>query len=222
MAAFCVDKRGGDRRAFAFIPLRKRSGQKRSRDGEPLCGVAPNRAEPRRNTERLDALDNNAHVHRMTKAADPAQKIYSAADVARLQEREPRHQLRQAVLFRVDDRLAVLWCEQATSPVDLVAAHLLKAMEADISLAGQPVRLAGHAGIAVLGAEPVGSSAASTRRMVAVFFLAFMYGVRFDGVAEGYESNRYLHTERFGDAHAGCDAGEPHNQGTGHLLAGWD
>ena len=81
MAAFCVDKRGGDRRAFAFIPLRKRSGQKRSRDAEPLCGVAPNRAEPRRNTERLDALDNNAHVHRMAKAADPAQKIYSAAVV---------------------------------------------------------------------------------------------------------------------------------------------
>ncbi len=73
--------------------------------------------------------------------------------------REPRHQLSHAVLFRLDGHLAVLWCERAALPADQVAVHLLKAMEGDISLAGQNIRLAGRAGIAMLGAEPLGSAA---------------------------------------------------------------
>jgi EAL domain-containing protein (putative c-di-GMP-specific phosphodiesterase class I)/GGDEF domain-containing protein len=110
------------------------------------------------------AIDDLELVKRTLGHAAADSAIVASARRLQAAMREPRHQLRQAVLFRVDDRLAVLWCEQATSPADLVAAHLLKAMEADISLAGQYVRLAGHAGIAVLGAEPVGSSAAEDPR----------------------------------------------------------
>jgi predicted signal transduction protein with EAL and GGDEF domain len=90
-------------------------------------------------------------------AADSA--IVGSARRLQAALREPRHQLSHAVLFRVDDRLAVLWCERAVLPADQVAAHLLKAMEGDISLAGQNIRLAGRAGIAMLGAEPIGSAA---------------------------------------------------------------
>ncbi len=83
------------------------------------------------------------------------------ASARRLQAalREPRLQLTRAVLFRIDDRLALLWCEQPTSPADLVAAHLLKALQTNLVLAGQSVGLSGHAGIAMLDAEPAGSSA---------------------------------------------------------------
>ena len=69
--------------------------------------------------------------------------------------REPRHQLNHAALFRVDDRLAVLWCERAASSAEQIASHLLKAMETDLALAGQSVRLAGHAGIAILQRDAI-------------------------------------------------------------------
>lgn len=84
---------------------------------------------------------------------------HGAADVAivaaarRLQAalRGPHYQLRDPVLYRIDDQLAILWCEHVASPADRVAAHLLRGMETDICLGDQNVRLGGHAGIAVLG-----------------------------------------------------------------------
>jgi predicted signal transduction protein with EAL and GGDEF domain len=105
------------------------------------------------------AIDDLDLIKRTLGHAAADQAIVASARRLQASLREPRLQLGHAVLFRIDDRLAVLWCEQATSPADLVAAHLLKVMETDVSLAGQLVRLAGRAGIAALGAEPVGSTA---------------------------------------------------------------
>jgi predicted signal transduction protein with EAL and GGDEF domain len=107
------------------------------------------------------AIDDLELVKRTLGHAAADSAIVASARRLQAAMREPRIELRHAVLFRVDDRLAVLWCEQATSPADLVAAHLLKAIHTNIVLAGQNVRLSGHAGIAMLDAEPVGSSAAS-------------------------------------------------------------
>lgn len=105
------------------------------------------------------AIDDLELVRRTLGHAAADGAIVASARRLQAAMREPRLQLRHAVLFRVDDRLAVLWCENAASPADLVAAHFLKAMKVDIPLAGQNLRLAGHAGIAVLGAEPAASSA---------------------------------------------------------------
>jgi predicted signal transduction protein with EAL and GGDEF domain len=69
--------------------------------------------------------------------------------------RDPRHQLEHALLFRIDDRLAVLWYEHTTARVDLVATHLIKSLELDVPLAGQKIRLAAHAGVTGFGGTPV-------------------------------------------------------------------
>jgi predicted signal transduction protein with EAL and GGDEF domain len=107
------------------------------------------------------AIDDLELVKRTLGHAAADSAIVASARRLQAAMREPRLQLRHAVLFRIDDRLALLWCERANSPADLVAAHLLKVLRANIVLAGQNVRLSGHVGIAILDAVPVGSSAAS-------------------------------------------------------------
>ena len=107
------------------------------------------------------AIDDLELLKRTLGHASADSAIVATARRLQAALREPRHELRHAVLFRIDDRLAVLWCEHANSSADLVAAHLLKAVQTNIVLAGQNVRLSGHVGIAMLDAEPVGPSAAS-------------------------------------------------------------
>lgn len=105
------------------------------------------------------AIDDLELVKRTLGHAAADSAIVASARRLQAALREPRHELRHAVLFRIDDRLAVLWCEHANSPADLVATHLLNALHTHIVLAGQSVRLSGHVGIAILDAEPVGSTA---------------------------------------------------------------
>jgi predicted signal transduction protein with EAL and GGDEF domain len=102
------------------------------------------------------AIDDLDLVKRTLGHAAAESAIVAAARRLQAALREPRLQLMHAVLFRIEDRLALLWCEHAISPADLVAAHLLKALQANLVVAGRDVRLCGHAGIAVLGAEPDG------------------------------------------------------------------
>jgi predicted signal transduction protein with EAL and GGDEF domain len=85
---------------------------------------------------------------------------FFVAAAGRLQAaiRDPRHPLQHAVLFRVDNKFALLWSEQSQSPPVPVAEHLLKALEVEVSVAGQRLRLSGHAGIASIGAEPGAAS----------------------------------------------------------------
>lgn len=106
------------------------------------------------------AVDDLELVRRTHGHAAADQAIVAVSQRLKSAMRDSCLQLRHAVLFRIDDRLVLLWCEQATSVADRVAAHMLKAMEVDILLAGQSLRLAGHAGIATLGTELLGSSAA--------------------------------------------------------------
>ena len=73
--------------------------------------------------------------------------------------RDPRQQLEHALIFRIDDRLAILWYEHTTARVDLIAAHLIKSLELDVPLAGQKIRLAAHAGIAGFGGTTVDAAA---------------------------------------------------------------
>jgi predicted signal transduction protein with EAL and GGDEF domain len=75
--------------------------------------------------------------------------------------RDPRYPLADARLFRIDDRLALLWFEHTTARADLVATHLLKAMAVDVSLGGEKVRLSGRAGVAELGGDAVDSDPAT-------------------------------------------------------------
>lgn len=107
------------------------------------------------------AIDDLELVRRTLGHAAADSAIVASARRLQAAMREPRLQLRHAVLFRIDDRLALLWCEHANSPADLVATHLLEVLRTDIVLAGQNVRLSGYVGIAILDAVPVGSSAAS-------------------------------------------------------------
>jgi predicted signal transduction protein with EAL and GGDEF domain len=139
-----------DQDAVTGLPDRRRfaADVARLREREPGMGL----------TLIVIAIDDLELVKRTLGHAAADSAIVSSARRLQAAIREPRLQLRHAVLFRVDDRLAVLWCEHAISPADLVAAHLLQAMQANIVLAGQNVRLSGHAGIATLGAEPVVSS----------------------------------------------------------------
>jgi CheY-like chemotaxis protein len=107
------------------------------------------------------AIDDLDLVKRTLGHAAAESAIVASAQRLQAALREPRLQLGHAVLFRIDDRLALLWCEHAISPADLVAAHLLKALQTNIIVARQNVRLSGHVGIAMLGADLVGSSAAN-------------------------------------------------------------
>jgi predicted signal transduction protein with EAL and GGDEF domain len=62
--------------------------------------------------------------------------------------RDPKFLLRNAVLFRIDDRLALLWCENSQARASEVAEHLIKGMATDVSVLGHKLRLSSHVGIA--------------------------------------------------------------------------
>jgi diguanylate cyclase len=141
-----------DRDAVTGLPDRRRFAT----DVRRLCEHEPGKTL----AVIVIAVDDLELVRRTLGHAAADQAIVAASRRLKDAMRESLLQLEHAVLFRIDDRLVVLWCEQAKSPVDRVATHLLKAMEVDLSLAGQSIRLAGHAGIATFGAERVDSSVA--------------------------------------------------------------
>ncbi len=83
---------------------------------------------------------------------------FSAADglivqaARRLQSfmRDPKFLMRQPVLFRVDDRLALLWSENSQAHAQEVTAHLIRGMAVDVVVAEHKLSLSSHAGIAVI------------------------------------------------------------------------
>jgi predicted signal transduction protein with EAL and GGDEF domain len=64
--------------------------------------------------------------------------------------RDPKFLMRQPVLFRVDDRLALLWCENSQAHAQEVTNHLIKGMAVDVVVAEHKLSLSSHAGIATI------------------------------------------------------------------------
>jgi diguanylate cyclase len=102
----------------------------------------------------IDELD----LVRRTLGHVAADRLFVAA-VQRLQMAigDPRCPLPGAILFRIDERLVLLWCEHQSMSAEMVAEHLLRTMQTEVVIAGQNLRLAGHAGIAGIIADPAGS-----------------------------------------------------------------
>ena len=73
--------------------------------------------------------------------------------------RDPKFLLRQAVLFRIDDRLALLWSETSQAHAQEVATHLIRGMAVDVVVAEHKLSLSCHAGIATI--DPCAASAGS-------------------------------------------------------------
>jgi predicted signal transduction protein with EAL and GGDEF domain len=135
-------------------------------DQDALTGL-PDRRRFTTEVGRLQAHDRGMPLSLIVVAVDDLDLVrrtlghaaadhFFAAAAGRLQAavRDVRYSLQNAVLFRVDDKLALLWCEQFKSAPIAVAEHLLKALDAEVFVAGQRLRLGGHAGIAGIGAEP--------------------------------------------------------------------
>jgi EAL domain-containing protein (putative c-di-GMP-specific phosphodiesterase class I)/CheY-like chemotaxis protein len=127
-----------DRRRFALDVSRLRQ----SEPGTPLALV-------------VVAVDDLELVRR-TLGFAAADALFVEA-VRRLQSfiRDPKFLLRHAELFRIEDRLALLWCESTLAAALPVAEHLIKAMEADVFVAGHKLRLSSHVGIAGINVVPV-------------------------------------------------------------------
>jgi diguanylate cyclase len=94
---------------------------------------------------------------------------FSAADglmvqaARRLQSfmRDPKFLMRQPVLFRIDDRLALLWCENSQAHAQEITAHLIRGMAVDVVVAEHKLSLSSHAGIATI--DSATANAESTR-----------------------------------------------------------
>jgi EAL domain-containing protein (putative c-di-GMP-specific phosphodiesterase class I)/DNA-binding NarL/FixJ family response regulator len=69
--------------------------------------------------------------------------------------RDPKFLMRQHVLFRIDDRLALLWCENAQAHAQEVTGHLIRGMAVDVVVAEHKLSLSSHAGIAMIDAGAV-------------------------------------------------------------------
>lgn len=106
------------------------------------------------------AIDDLELVRRTLGHAASDHLIVAAARRLQTAIRDPRHQLEHALLFRIDERLAVLWYEHATARVNLIATHFIKSLEFDVSTAGQKIRLAAHAGVAGFGGTTADAPAA--------------------------------------------------------------
>ena len=106
------------------------------------------------------AIDDLELVRRTLGHSATDHVIVAAARRLQTAIRDPRHQLEHAILFRIDDRLAILWHEHTTALVDLVATHLIKSLELDVPIVGQKIRLAAHAGITGFGGTPVDAATA--------------------------------------------------------------
>jgi diguanylate cyclase (GGDEF)-like protein len=107
------------------------------------------------------AIDDLELVRRTLGHSAADHVIVAAARRLQTAIRDPRHQLEHAVLFRIDDRLAILWYEYTTARVDLVATHLIKSLELDVPIAGQKIRLAAHAGVTGFGGNAADTPAAA-------------------------------------------------------------
>ena len=106
------------------------------------------------------AIDDLELVRRTLGHSATDHVLVAAARRLQTAIRDPRHQLEHALLFRIDDRLAILWYEHTTARVDLVATHLIKSLELDVPIAGQKIRLAAHAGVTGFGGTAADAPAA--------------------------------------------------------------
>ncbi len=145
----------------------ERSEQKRAErllisravDQDPLTGLPDRRRFARAVDEILEGSDGGT-LSLVVLAVDDLELVrttlgFAAVDqmllaaVQRLQVAtcDPRHGLQSAMLFRVDDRFALLWQATGVASAEMVAAHLLRTLESDVPIEGQSLRLRGHAGI---------------------------------------------------------------------------
>lgn len=135
-------------------------------DEDTLTGL-PDRRRFAKDVTRLRESEPGTELALIVVAVDDMDLVrrtlgFSAADgllveaARRLQSfmRDPKFLLRHAVLFRIDDRLALLWCENTQARGPEVAEHLIKGMETDVSVAGHKLRLSCHAGIAGINVAP--------------------------------------------------------------------
>lgn len=60
---------------------------------------------------------------------------------------DPRQGLRRSILFRVDDRFALLWQTTGAASAEAITEQLLSTLESDVLIGDQRLRLQGHAGI---------------------------------------------------------------------------
>jgi EAL domain-containing protein (putative c-di-GMP-specific phosphodiesterase class I)/FixJ family two-component response regulator len=74
--------------------------------------------------------------------------------------RDPKFLMRHPVLFRIDDRLALLWCENSQAHAQEVTAHLIKGMAVDVVVAEHKLSLSSHAGIATIDVGSTNSESA--------------------------------------------------------------
>jgi predicted signal transduction protein with EAL and GGDEF domain len=74
--------------------------------------------------------------------------------------RDPKFLMRQPVLFRIDDRLALLWCENSQAHAQEVSAYLIKGMAVDVVVAEHKLSLSSHAGIATIDMGSANSESA--------------------------------------------------------------
>jgi predicted signal transduction protein with EAL and GGDEF domain len=101
------------------------------------------------------AIDDLDLVRRTLGHSATDQVIVAAARRLQTALRDPRYQLEHALLFRIDDRLAILWHEHSTARVDIVATHFIKSLQLDVPIAGRKIRLAAHAGVTIFGGTAV-------------------------------------------------------------------
>jgi predicted signal transduction protein with EAL and GGDEF domain len=134
---------------------------------DELTGL-PNQRRFPRDLKRLQNTETGANLSLMLIAIDDIELIrgtlgYAASDqvllaaARRLQLAcdNPRLTLQHAALYRLGDRLAVLWHAANEGASKAVAEYVLGALESEVRVDGEKLRLRGHAGLSdVLDLEP--------------------------------------------------------------------
>lgn len=134
-------------------------------DHDALTGL-PDRRRFCTEIERLREREPDAALPLIVIAVNDLERIrgtlgHSAADgllvasVRRLQSaiRDPQYRLRDVVLFRMDDRIVLICSASFGVAPAALAAQLLRAMEDDVTVAGQRVRITGRAGLSQIDAS---------------------------------------------------------------------
>jgi predicted signal transduction protein with EAL and GGDEF domain len=129
-------------------------------DHDPLTGLPDRRRFPIDVKRMLDASPgatltllviavDEVNLVRGTLGHAAADELFIAA-AHRLQVAvcDPRYGLQHAMLFRVDDRLALLWYTRTDISADVIAHHVLDTLKSDVCIDGQRLILRGRAGIA--------------------------------------------------------------------------
>ena len=131
-------------------------------DEDTLTGL-PDRRRFSKDVARLIEAEPGSSLTLVVVSIDDIELVrrtlgFAAADgltvqaARRLQSfmRDPKFLMRQPVLFRIDDRLALLWCENSQAHAQEVATHLIKGMAVDVVVAEHKLSLSSHAGIATI------------------------------------------------------------------------